>query len=142
MTEFHIVTPDFAVTAQMRPENIAGAAAKGFKMIINNRPDGEAPDQPSAAAMKAAVESAGMDYRTLPFQGQPPPAIVAATAALLGEARGPVLAYCKSGMRSLMAWAMAQALSGARRPDEILAMAAKAGYDLSGARGTLETLAP
>jgi hypothetical protein len=41
-----------------------------------------------------------------------------------------------------MAWALAQALAGEQRPDEIIALAAKAGYDLSGARGALETLAP
>ncbi len=57
------------------------------------------------------------------------------TARLLEAAEGPVLAYCKSGTRSILAWAMAQTASGTLRPDEALAMAAKAGYDLSGVRG-------
>jgi hypothetical protein len=41
-----------------------------------------------------------------------------------------------------MAWALAEALAGTRRPDEIVALAAKAGYDLGGARGALDALAP
>jgi uncharacterized protein (TIGR01244 family) len=65
------------------------------------------------------------------------------TAAALDEANGPVLAYCRTGTRSITAWALAQALAGSSHtPDEIIALAQKAGYDLSGARGALEALAP
>lgn len=142
MTEFRQVTPDFAVCAQPAPAEFARAAAAGFATIVNNRPDGEDLDQPPDAQARAAAEAVGLDYRALPFQGLPPPSIVAATATLLEQAKRPILAYCRSGKRSIMAWAMAEALGGARRPDEIVAMAAKAGYDLSGVRGTLDALAP
>jgi uncharacterized protein (TIGR01244 family) len=142
MTEFREVIPDFSVAAQLSAEDIKRAAENGFKTILNNRPEGEEPDQPSDAQMKAAVEAAGMSYRALPFAGPPPPAVVAETAAFLEEASGPVLAYCRSGRRSISAWAMAQALSGARPPDEIIALAGRAGYDLEGARQAFETLAP
>ncbi len=64
------------------------------------------------------------------------------TAEALDEANSPVLAYCRSGARSITAWALAQALAGSHTPDEIIALAQKAGYDLTGARGALETLAP
>jgi uncharacterized protein (TIGR01244 family) len=142
MTEFRQVTPGFAVCAQLGPADFARAAAAGFATIVNNRPEGEDPGQPPDAQVRAAAGAAGLDYRALPFQGLPPPGIVAATATLLEEAKRPVLAYCRSGKRSIMAWAMAEALGGARRPDEIVALAAKAGYDLSGVRGTLDALAP
>ncbi len=143
MSEFKRVTPDFAVAAQLAPGDIARAAAEGFRTIVINRPDDEAPGQPPAGEMKAEADAAGVAFRSIPFQGLPPsPAIVAETAAMLDEANGPVLAYCRTGTRSITAWAMAQALSGNRRPDEIIALAQKAGYDLSGARGALETLAP
>lgn len=135
MTEFRPVTPDFAVAPQLAPADMALAAAAGYRTIINNRPDGEALDQPSGAEMRAAAKAAGLDYQALPFQGVPSSAVVAATAALLEAAEGPVLAYCKSGMRSILAWAMAQTASGAMRPDDVLALAATAGYDLSGVRG-------
>lgn len=143
MTEFHRVTPHFAVAAQLEPADFARAAAEGFKTIVVNRPEGEDPGQPSEAAAKAAAEAAGLNFRALPFAGLPPPPhIVGEMAELLEQAQGPVLAYCRSGKRSITAWAMAQALSGTRSPDEIIALAEKAGYDLKGARGALETLAP
>lgn len=143
MSEFKRVTPDFSVAAQLEPGDIARAAEAGFRTVIINRPEGEEPGQPKVEMMKAEAEAAGLEFKTLAFSGLPPsPAIVAETAVLLDEAKGPVLAYCRTGRRSITAWAMAEALAGNRRPDEIIALAEKAGYDLSGARGALETLAP
>lgn len=142
MSEFHRVTPAFAVAAQLSADDVARAAAEGFTTIVVNRPEGEDPGQPTQAQMRASVEAAGMRFQALPFTGAPPPGVVAATAELLDETTGPVLAYCRTGKRSIMAWAMAQALAGERRPDEIIALAAQAGYDMEGARGALETLAP
>ncbi|HCK84670.1 MAG TPA: TIGR01244 family phosphatase [Hyphomonadaceae bacterium] len=135
MTEFRRVTPSFAVAPQLAPADMAAAAAAGFGTIVNNRPDREAAGQPSGAEMRAAAEAAGLAYHSLPISGPPPPALIETTARLLETAERPVLAYCKSGTRSILAWAMAQTASGALRPDEALAMAAKAGYDLSGVRG-------
>ena len=142
MTQYIRVAPEFAVAGQLELADIAHAGSEGFATVVVNRPDGEDPGQPTEAEMKAAAEAAGMRFVSLPYQGQTPPGVVAETAALLDEAKGPVLAYCRTGKRSIMAWALAQALSGARRPDEIIALAAKAGYDLHGARGALDTLAP
>lgn len=142
MTEFRTVTPEFFVAPQLAPVDFAAAVARGVKLVINNRPDGESPDQPSGAAMKAAAEAAGLAYRALPFTGPPPPAVVAETAQLIEQTDGPVLAYCRTGTRSVTAWAMSQALQGAYGPDELIALAGKAGYDLSGARGALVQLSP
>ncbi|MGQ0533567.1 MAG: TIGR01244 family sulfur transferase [Caulobacteraceae bacterium] len=143
MSEFRRVTPDFAVaTGPIKLGDIPRAAAEGFATLVANRPQSEDPAQPNLAEIKAAAEAAGLAFRALPFAGPPPPAIVAETATMLDEAKGPVLAYCRTGRRSITAWAMAEALAGNRRPDEIIALAEKAGYDLSGARGALETLAP
>lgn len=143
MSEFKRVTPDFAVASQLETDDIVRAAAEGFRTIISNRPDGEAPGQPSVSEIKAAAEAAGLTFRAIPFSGLPPaPAVVMETAQALDEANGPVLAYCRTGNRSISAWALAQALAGSHTPDEIIALAQKAGYDLSGARGALETLAP
>lgn len=143
MSEFRYVTPDFSVAGQLAPDDVRRAAEEGYKTIVVNRPEGEEPGQPKVADIKALVEAAGLEFRSIPFSGLPPsPAIVAETAAMLDEAKGPVLAYCRTGRRSITAWGLAQALAGNRRPDEIIALAEKAGYDLSGARGALETLAP
>lgn len=142
MTGFRSVTPDFAVAGQITLEDVARAAAAGFKTLIDNRPDGEDPGQPKEGEIRAAAEAAGIRFHFIPFSRAPSPNAVAETATLLDEAPGPVLAYCRSGRRSIMAWAMAQALSGVRRPDELIELAFEAGYDLEGARGALETLAP
>jgi uncharacterized protein (TIGR01244 family) len=142
MSQFRNVSADFSVADQLNATDVARAAAEGFRTIVNNRPDGEDPGQTSGAEIEAAAKERGMAYIALPFRGPPPPAAVAETAALLESAAKPVLAYCRSGSRSIMAWGMAQALEGALRPDEIIAKAAKAGYDLEGARGALERLAP
>lgn len=142
MPEFRQLSADFAVAPQLRPEDVAQAAAAGFKTIICNRPENEESGQPADADLIAAAKSAGIAFRALPFRGPPPPAIVAETVLILEQTRSPVLAFCRTGARSTAAWGMAQALSGAATPDEIIAAAAAAGYDLSGARDALECLAP
>lgn len=114
----------------------------GFKTIIANRPDGEALGQPKGDEIRAAAAAQGLHYAALPFAGPPPPATVEAMGDLLQEAPAPVLAYCRTGTRSIMAWAMAQALTGARAPDEIITLAKNAGYDLAGTREALEALSP
>lgn len=142
MTELKWVTPQFAVAPQITAGDVAIAAAQGIKTIINNRPDGEVPGQPKGEELRQAAAAQSLAYYALPFAGPPPPATVADMAVLLDRSTAPVLACCRTGTRSITAWGMAQALSGARRPDEIIALARKAGYDLSGAREALETLAP
>ncbi len=90
MTEFRRITPDFAVAGQIDATDVAAAAAQGFTMIVNNRPDQEAPGQPSGAEIKAAADAAGLHFRSLPYAGQTPPGVVAETALLLEQAQGPV----------------------------------------------------
>jgi len=142
MAEFRRLSPDFAVAAQLTREDVAQAAAEGFKTIISNRPENEEPGQPSDADLVAAAQSAGITFRALPFRGPPPPAIVAETMLAIEQSPPPILAFCRSGARSAAAWGMAQALSGRATPDQIINVATKAGYDLSRTRDALECLAP
>lgn len=143
MTSFKPVTGAFSVAPQITAADVAEAAAQGFRTIVNNRPEGESADQTSGAEIAAAAAAHGLSYKALPYgPGLPPPNIVSETAALLSEAEGPILAYCRSGTRSVLAWSLAQALEGTLPPDEIIAKAAAAGYDITNARGALEGLAP
>ena len=142
MSGIRQVTPGFSVAGQLSREDIARAAAAGFRTLVNNRPDREARDQLSDAEARAAASKAGLAYHFFPFAGPPPPGVVAETADLLEQAQAPVLAYCRTGTRSITAWAMAQALTGAQRPEAIIDLANGAGYDLSGAREALDRLAP
>lgn len=131
MTDIRQVTPDFAVAPQLSPADMAQAAERGFVRVINNRPDGEAGDQPSSAEMEAAARAAGMDFVHIPVVGGPTPDQVRLQAEAIAEAGGPVLAFCRSGTRSIVTWSLGQAATGARPRDELVQLGANAGYDLA-----------
>lgn len=141
LAQFTQVTPEFSVAGQLSPDDIKAAAAAGFRRVVNNRPDGESSGQMSAAEARAAAEAAGLSYREAAFAGAPSMAAVDAEMAALEGADGPVLAYCRTGTRSITAWALAQAKAGARTPEELVQLAAGAGYDLAHWRAALEQLA-
>ena len=131
MTDFRKVTADYFVSAQIDTPDLATAKAAGFKTIICNRPDQEGgPDQPTIDEMQNEAESLGLTFLALPFSGSPSAEIAGQQGALIAASEKPVLAYCRSGTRSIMAWALSQAGQG--RKDEILSAGQAAGYDLSG----------
>ena len=132
MTDIRQVTPDFAVAPQLAPSDMAEAAKRGFKLVINNRPDGEDPSQPSSAEMEAAVRAAGMDYVHIPVRGGPTPEQVEQNREAVDAAGGPVLAFCRSGTRSIVTWSVGQALAGRQDRQALVDQGAAAGYDLSG----------
>jgi uncharacterized protein (TIGR01244 family) len=135
MSEFRKVTDTFSVAPQIELDDVPRAAAAGFKLLINNRPDGESPGQPSSAQMEAAAKAAGLEYAHFPVVGGPSSQTVHAELALIAEASGPVLAYCRSGTRSIVTWSIGQALSGERSRADLIALGEQAGYDLSGVLG-------
>jgi len=124
------------VSGQIAPEEVAEAATQGVTMIVNNRPDGEAPGQPTSAEIQAAAARAGMSYRHIPVAGGLSPHQVQDMADALGASDGKVLAFCRSGTRSTYLWALARAQAG-DDADEIVGKAAAAGYDLTPMRGYL-----
>ena len=127
MSPFRNVTPEFAVSPQIGLTDLAAAKAQGFTLVINNRPDGEAPDQPPGEAIEAAARVQGLDYVNIPVIGRP----TADQARAVAEAAHgrKTLAFCRSGTRSIMAWALGELAAGRDR-DELLRLAAAAGYDL------------
>jgi uncharacterized protein (TIGR01244 family) len=116
------------VAGQIAPGDVAEAARKGIVSIINNRPDGEEPGQIAGATIAAAAEAAGLAYVHIPVAGGFSEQQVAAMAEAL--ARGPALAFCRSGTRSTYLWALARAAGGADA-DALIARARDAGYDLA-----------
>ena len=102
------LSPTLSVRPQVLPEEVAQLAAAGFKGIINNRPDGEGPDQPSSAELEAAATRHGLAYGHIPVvPGQATEEQARAFAAALREAEGPVVAFCRTGNRSTGLWKMA-----------------------------------
>jgi uncharacterized protein (TIGR01244 family) len=121
------------VSGQIAPEEVAEAAAEGVTMIVNNRPDGEAPDQPTSAEIHAAAAAAGISYRHIPVAGGLSPDQVRGMADALAATEGKVLAFCRSGTRSTYLWALARAQAG-DDVEEIVGKATAAGYDLGSLR--------
>lgn len=131
MSDFRRVTDSLSVSPQVSEADMARAAAEGFVLVINNRPDGEDPNQPSGAAIEAAARAAGMDYLHVPVRGGPTPDQVETVRAAVDAAGGPVLAFCRSGTRSIVTWSIGQALAGQDRRT-LVDQGLQAGYDLSG----------
>ncbi|MFM5916319.1 MAG: TIGR01244 family sulfur transferase [Novosphingobium sp.] len=126
---------------QIGLEEVAAAAAAGFGLVINNRPDGESDDQVAGDQIEDAAKTAGLAYVAIPVthagfsEWQ-----VKAMAEALASTDKPVLAYCRSGTRSTLLWALAEASHGAS-PHALAANAAQAGYDLTPVRAMLDMLA-
>ncbi|WP_370044722.1 TIGR01244 family sulfur transferase [Salipiger sp.] len=134
------LTPGYSVSPQIALEDVQAAADAGITLVICTRPDAEVPPELSHRAMEEAARAAGMAFVYIPVTNESLTLEqVTQQAELLAEADGPVLAYCRSGTRCSIVWAMGKA--GEMPVDEILATTAKAGYQLEGIRPTLETLA-
>ena len=133
------VTTRYHVSPQISAEDVSALKEAGYSSIICNRPDAEVPPSHQAAAIGAAAEAAGLAFEVHPLTHQTmTPENVARQAALVEASDGPVLAYCASGTRCTVVWALSQAPH--QDPDAILTTAAEAGYDLQGLRPTLEAL--
>jgi uncharacterized protein (TIGR01244 family) len=128
--ELKRINDHISVSGQIRPEDVAAIKAEGFTTIINNRPDGESPDQPAGAEIEAAARAAGLDYVAIPLGREGvSPDMVEQTRQALAASKGPVFAFCRSGTRSTTLWALSQA--GEMDGGDIIAAAAGAGYDMS-----------
>lgn len=138
--EIRSLTETHAVSPQIGPEDMEAIRAAGFTTVIDNRPDAEIPADLHAAVMAAAAQAAGLHFVANPVVGG---AISEANVTLqrevLDAANGPVFAYCASGNRSSIVWAMANA--GRRPTDELIATAARWGYNLEPYRARIDALA-
>ena len=135
------ITKTYAVAPQIEPTDMAGLAEAGVHTVICNRPDAENPPALQAGAMQAAAEAAGLNFVYNPIAG---PALSLSNIeeqdeAIAGAEGAMVLAYCASGTRCAVVWALAQA--GEAPTDTILAATAAAGYPLEGLRMQIDALA-
>lgn len=129
----------YAVSPQIDPAACAELAAQGFTTLICNRPDGENPPECQSDAMQAAAEAAGLAFVYNPVVGG---ALTMENVTAQGEAiaqGGKVFAYCASGNRSSIVWALSQA--GTRPTDELIEAGAQYGYMTGQFRDLIEKLA-
>lgn len=133
------LTPDYAVSPQISPEDMAAIRAAGFHTLICNRPDAEVPPDLAAAAMRPAAEAAGLVFVENPMG---PPGLtqdmVDTQARAIADAAGPVLAYCASGTRSVLVWMVGAAPT--TPADQLVEAAERAGYALRGHAPALAAL--
>ena len=124
------LTETVFVSAQITLDELSEAKALGVTTVISNRPDGEEPGQLSADDMRTAAEAQGLTFVHIPIiSGQVDLDAADRYGAALGAAEGKVLAFCRSGMRSTMLWALAEAPN--HSVDELIATAGNAGFDLN-----------
>ncbi|MEX0281318.1 MAG: TIGR01244 family sulfur transferase [Arenibacterium sp.] len=133
------ITPRYSVSPQINPEDLPAIAEAGFTRVICNRPDVEVPPSHQAAAIQEAAEAAGLEFEVLELTHPTmSPERAAAQMALIEGSSGPVLAYCASGTRCSVIWAISQA--GHMTTDKILSATAAAGYNLENLRPGLDRL--
>ena len=102
------VTSTFAVAPQVIEIDMPVIKAQGITTIINNRPDGEDGHPSSNSQLQDAAEALGLKYYFIPFFGMNFPLhAVAEMATALEQSPGKVLAFCRTGNRSINAWAKA-----------------------------------
>lgn len=110
MPEIRPLAAGFAVTGQLRAEDLATVATRGFRSIVNNRPDGEEPGQPRAADIAAEARRLGLAWRDLPMETRDVTEAQAHAFELMLKALPPpVLAFCRTGARSTALWERTQA---------------------------------
>lgn len=123
-----------SVSEQIALDDVGSLAASGVKVLVCNRPDGEAADQPTFSQLSAAAEKLGMTAVSIPFKPGEMTAAQRDEFAALLNTRRKIHAFCRTGNRSSMLWAAARKALGTT-PEEIATQAKAAGYDVSAALG-------
>ena len=119
------------VSGQIAPDHMRDLRAHGVTLIVNNRPDGEEPGQPLSSQIQEAAQREGIEFRYIPIvRGIGPADVEAMREAMRECGDGRMLAFCRSGTRSTLAWAVARREDGVSR-EELVSSAAKAGVDLT-----------
>jgi uncharacterized protein (TIGR01244 family) len=134
--DIRALTQSYAVSAQIAPSDLPAIKAAGYTTVIDNRPDAEIPPELHTSVMREAAEALGMTFVAIPIvPGSLGAPQVAAQAQAMAAAEGPVFAYCASGNRCSVLWALTQA--GNASADELIAIPAKFGYNLEHLREVL-----
>jgi sulfide:quinone oxidoreductase len=135
--EIKKISPFLSVSPQIYPAHLERLAARGFKTIINNRPDNETDDQPMVEELAAEAVRHGMVFFNIPvIPGKLTDQNVREFGDVMRRVEGPVLVYCRSGMRSTSLWALYEARH--MESGVIIDFASTIGYDLSSQKEHLD----
>lgn len=129
--DIRTLTDDVSVSPQIDAQHMREIAGAGFRSVLCNRPDGEETSQPACSEIEAAAEAEGLVFRSVPMSGHTiPPELLKQFNQALHDLPKPILAYCRSGTRCTMLWAISQ--HGRMDSADIIESASRAGYDVAG----------
>lgn len=127
--DIHQLTHGLSVCPQLTPDNINELHQLGYQTIICNRPDGEQDDQPSSEQLKHESEKLGMTFIYQPIiNGNIKLSDGEQFAAYVKSCHTPTLAYCRTGTRSTILWALSQHKQ--LSPEQIREQTSAAGYKI------------
>ncbi|MDO6457323.1 TIGR01244 family sulfur transferase [Celeribacter halophilus] len=125
------ITDGLSVSGQVQLDDMEKLKRRGFRAVVCNRPDGEAPDQPTHEEIAKAAQAAGLEFLYLPVTpGMVTEETADAFRTALTELPGPVFGYCRTGTRTTTLWSLAMAKD--KSVVDILAATKAAGYDMTG----------
>lgn len=137
--QIHKLSDQLSVSPQIALDDISKLSALGFKSVICNRPDKESDDQPAMQDIEQAVIAAGLIWQHQPVvSGNINDQDVEDFAQLLAKLPQPVFAFCRTGTRCSILWALSQ--TNKMSVDDILEATANAGYNLNDQQARLESL--
>lgn len=114
MTRFIRLDDYVSVCAQLYPQDLPAVAAAGYSTLVCNRPDSESNDQPDTATMALKAKQLALEFHNIPVGGLSlSDDYVVRMADVMRRSNGPILAYCRSGLRSSLIWALAAVRNGA-----------------------------
>ncbi|WP_409433998.1 TIGR01244 family sulfur transferase [Litorimonas sp. RW-G-Af-16] len=126
---------DVFVTGQLLPAQLQALAEQGVMGFINNRPDMEAPLQPTSDELEQAAHAVTTDYYHIPMAGGITPGIIQASKTAYATMPRPIVAWCASGMRSAVLWGFAHV--DKLGVDGVMASLTDAGFNLEQIRAPL-----
>ena len=127
-----------SISKQIHISDLALIKSLNFEVIVCNRPDGEALNQPSFSEIQEAAQALGIDAVYVPFKGTLITEEIVQQFETLLDGNKKILAYCRTGNRSCNLWATTAAARG-QDINAIISTGDEHGYDV---RRSLETYAP
>lgn len=134
--EIKQLTETLYVSGQIRPEQLSQLGEHGFSQLICLRPDNEQADQPDFEQIAQAAQNQQIScvYIPVSMNNITQQQVSAMSQALASD--NMTLAYCGSGMRACLLWALCAVAAG-QPVEEVIDTARQAGFDLTQALANL-----
>lgn len=140
MTDFKQLEDNFYVAGQVAKSDLERAKEIGIEVVINNRPDEEEAGQPETAEVAEWAKELGLTYHDVPVDKNTLTESAITDFSSVSGSDRPTLAFCRTGTRSCILWALDRASRATLEVDAIVSSAVDAGYDMVPMRPLLQQL--